>query len=79
MRYQVEHLKKISLTLCAHVLFSIYFMLGNMAAFDMSLSEAVVSPGKKNLDNFECFIFLLIAYGILLQIYIKNIKNILIK
>ena len=30
-------------------------MLGNMAAFDMSLSEAVVSPGKKNLNNFEFF------------------------
>ena len=54
MRYQVEHLKKNSISLCAHVLFSIYFMLGNMAAFDMSLSEAVVSPGKKNLNNFEC-------------------------
>lgn len=55
MRYQVEHLKKNSMSRCAHVLLSIYFMLGNMAAFDMSLSEAVVSPGKKNLNNFECF------------------------
>ena len=33
----------------------IIFMVGNMAAFDMSLSEAVVSPGKKNLNNFEFF------------------------
>ena len=55
MRYQVEHLKK---NLCVpHVLFTMYFMLGNMAAFDMSLSEAVVSPGKKNENNFECFYY----------------------
>ena len=66
MRCQVEHLKRNSISPCACVLFSIYFMLGNMAAFDMSLPEAVVSPGKKNLN---VFIILLIAYGILLDLH----------